>query len=111
MNDITRFTPRGIIAFVLSCLSGVLGISAVAWYGLAELNKGEASDHAARRTGGAETMVVDPTSTNTKTESLDSVVASPAPATAPDVVEVTSGSGGGGGLRARHREGPEQGAW
>ncbi|KAL2020766.1 hypothetical protein VTK56DRAFT_7964 [Thermocarpiscus australiensis] len=30
------FTARGIVALVFSCLSGVLGVAVVAWYGLAE---------------------------------------------------------------------------
>ncbi|KAI5925944.1 Cupredoxin [Camillea tinctor] len=29
------FTPRGIVALVFSCVSGILGVAVVAWYGLA----------------------------------------------------------------------------
>lgn len=28
------FTPRGIVALVFSCVTGVLGVIVVAWYGL-----------------------------------------------------------------------------
>jgi iron transport multicopper oxidase len=28
------FTPRGIVAFVFSCLTGIVGMAFVAWYGL-----------------------------------------------------------------------------
>ena len=31
-----RFTTRGIVALVFSCLSGILGVSVIAWYGFAE---------------------------------------------------------------------------
>lgn len=31
-----RFTPRGIVALVFSCLAGILGIAVVAWYGFAQ---------------------------------------------------------------------------
>ncbi|KAH6695486.1 Cupredoxin [Plectosphaerella plurivora] len=30
------FTPRGIVAFVFSCIAGILGVIVVAWYGLAK---------------------------------------------------------------------------
>ncbi|KJZ80330.1 hypothetical protein HIM_00180 [Hirsutella minnesotensis 3608] len=30
------FTPRGIVALVFSCLSGIIGVSVVAWYGFAK---------------------------------------------------------------------------
>lgn len=31
-----RFTKPGIVAFVFSCVSGILGVATVAWYGFAE---------------------------------------------------------------------------
>jgi iron transport multicopper oxidase len=31
-----RFTARGIVALVFSCVSGILGVAVVAWYGFAE---------------------------------------------------------------------------
>ena len=30
-----RFTTRGIVALVFSCVSGILGVAVVAWYGFA----------------------------------------------------------------------------
>lgn len=35
-----RFTTRGIVALVFSCLSGILGVSVIAWYGFAESAEG-----------------------------------------------------------------------
>lgn len=31
----TGFTPRGIVAIVFSCVSGIVGVAVIAWYGLA----------------------------------------------------------------------------
>ncbi|KAG0126446.1 hypothetical protein HOY82DRAFT_491851 [Tuber indicum] len=31
------FTARGIIALVFSCISGILGLVVIAWYGMAEI--------------------------------------------------------------------------
>ena len=31
-----RFTTRGIVALVFSCVSGILGVAVIAWYGFAE---------------------------------------------------------------------------
>ena len=44
------FTARGIVALVFSCISGVLGVAVVAWYGLS-------SDPAAAKTAGASGAV------------------------------------------------------
>lgn len=30
-----RFTARGIVALIFSCVSGILGVAVVAWYGVA----------------------------------------------------------------------------
>lgn len=35
-----RFTTRGIVAMVFSCLSGILGVSVIAWYGFAASPEG-----------------------------------------------------------------------
>ena len=35
LTDIHRFTTRGKVALAFSCLSGILGVIVVAWYGLA----------------------------------------------------------------------------
>lgn len=49
------FTPRGIVALVFSCIAAFLGIAAVTWYGLGELNEIEKArderhvDHVAAR--------------------------------------------------------------
>lgn len=29
-----RFTPRGIVALVFSCICGILGVAVVGWYGM-----------------------------------------------------------------------------
>ena len=34
---VSRFTARGIIALVFSCISGVLGLVIIAWYGAVEI--------------------------------------------------------------------------
>lgn len=34
---VSRFTARGIIALAFSCVSGVLGLAVIAWYGMAEV--------------------------------------------------------------------------
>lgn len=31
----SRFTARGIVALVFSCVTGILGVAVVAWYGMA----------------------------------------------------------------------------
>lgn len=33
------FTPRGIVALVFSCIAAFLGLAAVTWYGMGELNE------------------------------------------------------------------------
>jgi iron transport multicopper oxidase len=33
------FTPRGIVALVFSCISGILGVAVVAWYGFAKVEQ------------------------------------------------------------------------
>ena len=35
------FTARGIVALVFSCLSGILGVAVIAWYGVGEIGKKE----------------------------------------------------------------------
>ncbi len=32
---VARFTTKGIVALVFSCVSGILGVAVVAWYGFA----------------------------------------------------------------------------
>ena len=33
-----RFTSKGIVALVFSCISGVLGSAVIVWYGFKEIN-------------------------------------------------------------------------
>lgn len=33
-TNLDSFTPRGIVALVFSCITGILGVIVVAWYGL-----------------------------------------------------------------------------
>ena len=33
------FTARGIVALVFSCIAGFLGLAAITWYGMGELNE------------------------------------------------------------------------
>ncbi|KAH0442270.1 multicopper oxidase [Colletotrichum camelliae] len=48
------FTARGIVALVFSCITGILGVLVVAWYGLAKTNDGPSgAGHAAPTTGAA----------------------------------------------------------
>ena len=35
-HRLPRFTTRGIVALVFSCLAGILGVAVVAWYGFAD---------------------------------------------------------------------------
>lgn len=35
----TGFTARGIVALVFSCIAGFLGLAAITWYGMGELNE------------------------------------------------------------------------
>lgn len=44
-----RFTARGIVALVFSCISGILGVAVIIWYGLA----GSESDPGLRSTAAA----------------------------------------------------------
>ena len=37
------FTPKGIVAMVFSCIAAFLGLAAITWYGLGELNEIEKS--------------------------------------------------------------------
>lgn len=37
---VTRFTTKGIVALVFSCISGILGVSVIAWYGFADVPEG-----------------------------------------------------------------------
>lgn len=38
---LVRFTARGIVALVFSCISAFLGIAAIAWYGMAPIGIAE----------------------------------------------------------------------
>lgn len=46
------FTTSGIVAFVFTCIAGVLGVGVVAWYGMAEVKDGDHADSADGRTSG-----------------------------------------------------------
>jgi iron transport multicopper oxidase len=36
---VNSFTARGIVALVFSCISGILGVAVVAWYGFADVKQ------------------------------------------------------------------------
>ena len=42
-DSIYRFTTRGIVAFVFSCITGTLGVLVVAWYGMSQPIKSESA--------------------------------------------------------------------
>ncbi|KAI0025244.1 multicopper oxidase [Xylariomycetidae sp. FL0641] len=76
------FTPRGIVALVFSCVSGILGIAVVAWYGL--VNDPSAAPGTAQFV--PEPRVVGPSSETTGAATA---------ASEPEQVVVTPGSKGG----------------
>lgn len=76
------FTTRGKVALAFSCLSGILGVIVVAWYGLAP--DAAAPAWAEERLAETEPQVVG-----------SAVRSSEATATEPEVVTVTAVSGGG----------------
>ena len=49
-----RFTTRGIIAFVFSCITGVLGVCVVAWYGMSTPAKTHDNELAGQNGGDAQ---------------------------------------------------------
>jgi iron transport multicopper oxidase len=78
-----RFTPRGIVALVFSCISGILGVAVVAWYGLADVKK-TTYDHARQRIAEAHVPA----------DSHQQVVA-PEVEPRPETAEVVTVAGGG----------------
>ncbi|KAM7184643.1 Cupredoxin [Naviculisporaceae sp. PSN 640] len=52
------FTTKGIVALVFSCISGILGVSVIAWYGFAEVPEGSAGPSALKPGPGTVAVAV-----------------------------------------------------